>query len=196
MEATTSSSSSPNNNADVDLSSEQQAPAAASWRNDHKRRIILSKQLSMCEEAPRNMAWERRRRQFFDRRKINLTDDDLKELKGCIELGFGFNQKNGQQLCTTIPALDLYFEVTRRKLSSCCPSPVSSPVGTIPSPAAQPAGPLGSPLTTNSAESKWKIFSPGDDPQQVKTRLRHWAQAVACSVMQSPSTEKENEMER
>ncbi|GFQ08542.1 hypothetical protein PHJA_002998200 [Phtheirospermum japonicum] len=152
----------------------------------------------MCE-APRNIAWERRRRQFFDRRKINLTDDDLKELKGCIELGFGFNQKNGQQLCTTIPALDLYFEVTRRKLSSCSPdssSPVSSTgsTGTIPSPGAQPA-PLGSPLS-DSADSKWKIFSPGDDPQQVKTKLRHWAQAVACSVMQSPSTEKENEMER
>lgn len=25
----------------------------------------------------------------------------------------------------------------------------------------------------------------GDSPQQVKTRLRHWAQAVACSVIQS-----------
>ena len=24
----------------------------------------------------------------------------------------------------------------------------------------------------------------GDNPQQVKTRLRHWAQAVACSVIQ------------
>lgn len=25
----------------------------------------------------------------------------------------------------------------------------------------------------------------GDDPAHVKTKLRHWAQAVACSVMQS-----------
>lgn len=25
----------------------------------------------------------------------------------------------------------------------------------------------------------------GDNPQQVKQRLRHWAQAVACSLMQS-----------
>jgi hypothetical protein len=30
-----------------------------------------------------------------------------------------------------------------------------------------------------------KILCPGDDPQQMKQRLRHWAQAVACSVMQS-----------
>lgn len=25
----------------------------------------------------------------------------------------------------------------------------------------------------------------GDDPEHVKTKLRHWAQAVACSLMQS-----------
>lgn len=25
----------------------------------------------------------------------------------------------------------------------------------------------------------------GEDPKQVKAKLRHWAQAVACSVMQS-----------
>lgn len=29
------------------------------------------------------------------------------------------------------------------------------------------------------------FFFAGDDPQQMKQRLRHWAQAVACSVMQS-----------
>jgi len=27
----------------------------------------------------------------------------------------------------------------------------------------------------------------GDDPALIKTKLRHWAQAVACSVMQSHS---------
>lgn len=43
----------------------------------------------------------------------------------------------------------------------------------------------------------------GDDPQQVKTKLRHWAQAVACSVLQSPLrggvadlTENEKELDR
>jgi hypothetical protein len=30
----------------------------------------------------------------------------------------------------------------------------------------------------------WRIASPGDNPQHVKTRLRHWAQAVACSIRQ------------
>jgi len=31
-------------------------------------------------------------------------------------------------------------------------------------------------------DEKWYA---GDDPEHVKTKLRHWAQAVACSVMQS-----------
>lgn len=34
----------------------------------------------------------------------------------------------------------------------------------------------------------WRVYCivcAGDDPADVKTKLRHWAQAVACSVMQS-----------
>ncbi|CAA0816758.1 Protein of unknown function (DUF1685 [Striga hermonthica] len=104
----------------------------------------------------------------------DLTDEDLSELKGCIELGFGFNEENGQRLCTTIPALDLYFAVNRQFSTSPVLSPnsngSSSNVG-------------GSPMS--DSESNWKICSPGDDPEHVKTKLRHWAQAVACSVRQS-----------
>ncbi|MBA0783234.1 hypothetical protein Gotri_000985 [Gossypium trilobum] len=112
-------------------------------------------------ETSRDIAWERRRRQILRQERgkngiaegngNGLTDEDLHELKGCIELGFGFNEEEGQQLCNTLPALDLYFAVNRQ-LS---PSPVSTP------------------------------HSRREDPQQVKTKLRHWAQAVACSVMQS-----------
>ncbi|XP_015582167.2 uncharacterized protein LOC8269080 isoform X2 [Ricinus communis] len=150
------------------------------WKN--KKR--LSKQLSMCETR-RDIAWERRRRQILNQERrrngINvvdsddLTDEDLHELKGCIELGFGFNEEEGQQLCSTLPALDLYFAVNRQ-LS---PSPVSTP-GSTASLGARSSS-FGSPMF----ESDWKICSPRDDPQQVKTKLRHWAQAVACSVMQS-----------
>nr|KYP74481.1 hypothetical protein KK1_007164 [Cajanus cajan] len=144
------------------------------WRN----RKRLSKQLSMCEK-PRDIAWERRRMQ--ERRRSStvcddLTDEDLNELKGCIELGFGFNEEDGQRLCNTLPALDLYFAVNRR-LS---PSPVSTP---------QSASSLGGRSSSfgspRSDSDSWKICSPGDDPEHVKTKLRHWAQAVACSVMQS-----------
>ncbi|KAK8712704.1 hypothetical protein V6N13_147934 [Hibiscus sabdariffa] len=56
----------------------------------------LSKQLSLVETS-RDIAWERRRRQILHQERgkngmsdNGLTDKDLHELKGCIELGFGF----------------------------------------------------------------------------------------------------------
>ncbi|CAA3005628.1 Hypothetical predicted protein [Olea europaea subsp. europaea] len=60
-------------------------------------------------------------------------------------------------------------------------SPVLSPNSTESAPA------LGGRSTSFESDSSdsWKICSPGDDPQHVKTKLRHWAQAVACSVRQS-----------
>ncbi|KAL1536037.1 hypothetical protein AAHA92_28748 [Salvia divinorum] len=159
----------------------------------------LTKQLSM-REVPRNIAWERRRRQVQqqDRRtsEEDLTDEDLNELKACIELGFGFNAEEGQRLCTTIPALDLYFAVNRQFLTSPLASPISTglPRQSIGSPSPAPVPPAPTPPATLSLRScsftgdsdSWKILNKGDDPQQVKTKLRHWAQAVACSVMQSP----------
>ncbi|MBA0832952.1 hypothetical protein Goarm_017301 [Gossypium armourianum] len=128
----------------------------------------------------------RRRRQILrqERRKNGiiengLTDEDLHELKGCIELGFGFNEEEGQKLTSTLPALDLYFAVNRQ-LS---PSPVSTPHSRGSSLSlGDRSSSFGSPTST---ESDWKIYSPGEDPQLVKTKLRHWAQAVACSVLQS-----------
>ncbi|XP_073045418.1 uncharacterized protein [Primulina eburnea] len=158
------------------------------WRT--KKR--LSKQLSMCE-TPRDMAWERRRLQFLcqERRRngVNddvITDEDMNELKGCIELGFGFNEEDGQRLCPTIPALDLYFAVSRQFSSSPISSPASSSGSTSSSTSlGVRSSSFGSP--TSDSDS-WKICSPGDDPQQVKTKLRHWAQAVACSLMQSSSS--------
>ncbi|XP_058201765.1 uncharacterized protein LOC131316423 [Rhododendron vialii] len=180
------------------------------WRpNNHRKR--LSKQLSMCE-TPRDIAWERRRRQIIRQERMKkhhqaemsmmidsgdqdiLTDDDLNELKGCIELGFGFNeldQDGKRQLCHTLPALDLYFAVNRQV------SPVSTPTPTNSSNRLSLGGDQSSSRSLGSRSSSfdspgsdfdnssWKICSPGDNPQQVKTKLRHWAQAVACSVMQS-----------
>ncbi|KAL0364785.1 UNVERIFIED_CONTAM: hypothetical protein Sangu_0576100 [Sesamum angustifolium] len=187
-----------------------------SWWSNPKTKRKLSKQLSTYE-VPRNVAWERRRRQILqqERRKnsiaiqeaadddhLTLTDEDLKELKGCIELGFGFNEEEGRRLCPTLPALDLYFAVNRQFLTS----PIASPASTGParSPAASsacsPGGrySCGSPSPTSDPDT-WKIVSPGDDPQHAKKKLRHWAQAVACSVRQSALrgemdlTEKERE---
>ncbi|KAJ4961480.1 hypothetical protein NE237_021390 [Protea cynaroides] len=161
-----------------------------------KSKKRLSKQLSMCEK-PRDAAWEKRRYQILRRNKgfeesdagiIGLTDEDLCELKGSIELGFGFNEEDGQSLCNTLPALDLYFAVNRRLSSASCspldnagykhrgysPSPVSTPMGSAKSPSSSSGSP-------RSESDSWKICNPGDKPQHVKTKLRHWAQAVACS---------------
>ncbi|URE15623.1 hypothetical protein MUK42_11830 [Musa troglodytarum] len=104
----------------------------------------------------------------------SLTDEDLDELRGSIELGFGFSEEEGgHDLRHTLPALDLYFAVNRQlsdpKLRF-SPSPASTPTSTS-SPSTM-CGPL-SPR------------SPGDNPQHVKARLRHWAQAVACALRQS-----------
>ena len=176
------------------LSSSSSSPSCVSetedlppfWRS-HKR------SMSVQNEVPRNRAWERRRRQFLlqEQRKNDddLTDEDLKELKGCIELGFGFNAEDGQRLCTTIPALDLYFAVNRQFLTSPIPSPSSggaaTPAAVQPPTPASPGSCFFDRSPMSDSDSR-KILSPGADPQQMKTKLRHWAQAVACSVMQSP----------
>ncbi|GFP79151.1 hypothetical protein PHJA_000058600 [Phtheirospermum japonicum] len=184
-----SSLSSISDNENEELQRLENAPPF--WRNPKTNKKKLSKQLSMCE-IPRDMAWERRRRQFLcqERRSNNsegdiiaLTDEDLNELKGCIDLGFGFNEEDGQRLCPTIPALDLYFAVNRQFSTS----PISSPnsngsSSNICNIGGRSASFGGSPMSDSDS---WKICSPGDDPEHVKTKLRHWAQAVACSVRQS-----------
>lgn len=140
----------------------QRMPLAPTlWKN--KKR--LSKQLSMCE-TPRDIAWERRRRQILrqERKKSNdmndsdqyLTDEDLHELKGCIELGFGFNEEEGQQLTSTLPALDLYFAVNRQ-LSI---SPVSTPQSGRHSTSSL-GGRSSSFDSPRSDSDSWKICSPG-----------------------------------
>ncbi|OIW20886.1 hypothetical protein TanjilG_24964 [Lupinus angustifolius] len=146
-----------------------------------KKGNMLTKQASMCE-TPRDIAWERRRKRRIHQKQEqrilhdysgHLTNEDWNELKGCIELGFGFNEEDGQTLCNTLPALDLYFAVNR----NLSPSPVSTPHS------GGSASSFGSPTTPDS--DSWKICTPGDDPEHVKTKLRHWVQAVTCSVMQS-----------
>ncbi|KAL1531529.1 hypothetical protein AAHA92_31657 [Salvia divinorum] len=180
------SSSPPSSDESEELQRLEHAPPF--WRSRSPKRR-LSKQLSMCE-LPRDIAWERRRRQFVqqDRRRNgivkesgDLTDADLHELKGCIELGFGFDEENGQRLCTTLPALDLYFAVNRQFVTSPLSSPASN--ASAPTPGSDGLGTRSS--SCGSDSDSWKICSPGDDPQHVKTKLRHWALAVACSVKQS-----------
>ncbi|KAM0842677.1 hypothetical protein ACQ4PT_058208 [Festuca glaucescens] len=177
-------------------------PAAAG--NNKKR--MLSKQLSM-KETTREVKWEKRRRQIQRQRSSmgmydadceasasmhaignGVTDEDLDELKGSMELGFGFNEENGgQNLCDTLPALDLYFAVNRQlsepKMRVCSRSLPSLSMAT--SSSSTQSSPGGSPMAQHSLLDSLKISSPGDNPQLIKTRLRQWAQVVACSVKHS-----------
>lgn len=97
--------------------------------------------------------------------KGRLTDADLDELRGSMELGFGFDEeKGGQNLCDTLPALDLYFAVNRhlsepkmRWSTSSAPSrsatSSSSNLCGTPSP--------GSPNAQSNLMDPWKICTPG-----------------------------------
>lgn len=95
-------------------------------------------------------------------RTKSLTDDDLDELKGCLDLGFGFSYEEIPELCNTLPALELCYSM----------SPPLHPHDKESS----------SSSSSSSVLSNWKISSPGDHPDDVKARLKYWAQAVACTV--------------
>ncbi|XVE87131.1 hypothetical protein DITRI_Ditri18aG0091600 [Diplodiscus trichospermus] len=136
--------------------------------------LPLYKQRSWSPDIFRDEAWLRRRGNSKNRRSKSVTDEDLDELKACIELGFGFDSPDvDQRLSDTLPALGLYYAVNKNyndTVSKSASSPsVASDCDSIPSP-------IGSPRA---------IFGPSDNPQTVKTRLRQWAQVVACSVRQS-----------
>ncbi|XP_073007604.1 uncharacterized protein [Typha latifolia] len=91
-------------------------------------------------------------------RTKSLTDDDLEDLKGCLDLGFGgFSYDEIPELCNTLPALELCYSMSQR---------FSDETETSSSPSV----------------ANWRISSPGDNPEEVKARLKYWAQAVACTV--------------
>ncbi|MQM15230.1 hypothetical protein Taro_048172 [Colocasia esculenta] len=112
-------------------------------------------------------------------RTKSLTDDDLEELKGCLDLGFGFSYEEIPELCTTLPALELCYSMNQRFLLDEQQQQLQLPSGT-------PVGPREGGVEHGPGASNpianWKFSSPGDDPEEVKARLKYWAQAVACTV--------------
>ncbi|KAH7681319.1 hypothetical protein IHE45_05G050500 [Dioscorea alata] len=106
-------------------------------------------------------------------RTKSLTDEDLEELKGCLDLGFGFNYDEIPELCSTLPALELCYSMSQRFLDEQHQVKVVE----------EASGEVVECSLANSAPiANWKISSPGDDPDEVKARLKYWAQAVACTV--------------
>ncbi|KAM0904266.1 hypothetical protein ACQ4PT_018146 [Festuca glaucescens] len=151
----------------------------------------LQKQNSWSPDIERDEAWERRRRGLMRwapsssslSRAQSVTDDDLDELRGCLDLGFGFEPaaagcaacgEGRTRLVETLPALDLYYAVAVKGgggatgtegCAAACTCGASSE-------ASEPS-PIGSPLS---------ILSPDDPPETVKMRLKQWAQVVALSL--------------
>ncbi|GMY11767.1 hypothetical protein FCV25MIE_07006 [Fagus crenata] len=146
----------------------------------------LYKQHSWSPDAYRDEAWLRRKGNCKNRRTKSVTDEDVDELKGCIELGFGFELDSpdhvvDQRLSDTLPALGLYYAVNKHynDTVSNSKSTLTSSSSTASVSDSDTPSPLGSPHN---------LLGPhGDNPQTMKARLRQWAQVVACSVRQSSS---------
>ncbi|GLU13566.1 hypothetical protein SLE2022_301950 [Rubroshorea leprosula] len=134
----------------------------------------LYKQRSWSPDIFRDEAWLRRKGNSKNRRSKSVTDEDLDELKACIELGFGFDSPKAdrdQRLSDTLPALGLFYAVNKQYNDAVSKS--TSSLSTVSD--GETPSPMGSPPA---------IFGPADNPQTMKTRLRQWAQVVACSVRQ------------
>ncbi|KAG6663927.1 uncharacterized protein LOC122300183 [Carya illinoinensis] len=104
-------------------------------------------------------------------RTKSLTDDDLDELKGCLDLGFGFSYDEIPELCNTLPALELCYSMSQKFMDEQQKLPENADAA-----ARDSFSSVASPI------ANWRISSPGDHPEDVKARLKFWAQAVACTV--------------
>lgn len=110
----------------------------------------LYKQKSWSPDSYRDEAWQRRKGKHGlrrNRRSKSVTDEDVEELKACIELGFGFDSPEmDQRLSDTFPAYGLYYAVNKHYndvVLSKAP-PLSSPISSTISDCNTPS-PLGSP---------------------------------------------------
>ncbi|CAH2058215.1 unnamed protein product [Thlaspi arvense] len=84
------------------------------------------------------------------KRTKSLTDDDLEELKGCVDLGFGFNYEEIPELCNTLPALELCYSMSQKFMDH-DHHHHTSPEKKSPVMLESPVSPIAS----------WKISSPG-----------------------------------
>jgi len=83
-------------------------------------------------------------------RAKSLTDEDLEELKGCLDLGFGFSYDEIPELCNTLPALELCYSMSQKFLDDQQKSPECT--STVTDSSSPPLGP----------KANWKISSPGE----------------------------------
>lgn len=155
--------------------SEEESPVSIPDPNPNPKRAKRKKKKTIWrraeEETGLEEAWPRRSRpgggvtlegyvEGADRgpdgadgvgRTRSLTDDDLEELKGCLDLGFGFSYEEIPELCGTLPALELCYSMTRSLEAAGEPSVTAEPCATPP-------------------VANWKISSPGKMPSLLLVR--------------------------
>lgn len=123
----------------------------------------LYKQHSWSPDAYREEAWIRRKGNSKNRRSKSVTEEDLDELKACIELGFGFDGSSSpevdQRLSDTLPALGLYFAVNKQYNDTVSKSTTPTPSSSTASECDSTPSPLGSPHTLFGPGTYLYIFS-------------------------------------
>ncbi|XP_071702917.1 uncharacterized protein [Rutidosis leptorrhynchoides] len=144
----------------------------------------LYKHKSWSPDILRDEEWvKRKNKQLHGRQNKSVTDEDIDELKACIELGFGFNESN-DRLSNTLPALGLYYAVNKHYNHTISKSSsVSSSSSSL----------ISDSDLSAAVDSPQTIFDRGDDAQTMKMRLKQWAQVVAVSLRQSSSRVHETE---
>ncbi|CAI0557301.1 unnamed protein product [Linum tenue] len=149
-------------------------PELAAPSHGQRQRPHLRKILSWSPETGREEVWRRRKgnhnQKSASRSRLgrSVTDEDLDELKACIELGFGFEPDSPDldpRLSDALPALGFYCAVNRQYNEII--------------------------LSRTSSDSSISVGS-GEDAETVKTRLRQWARVVACSVKQLAGSQQIN----
>uniref|UniRef100_A0A8R7V637 Uncharacterized protein n=1 Tax=Triticum urartu TaxID=4572 RepID=A0A8R7V637_TRIUA len=95
-------------------------------------------------------------------RARSLADDDLAELKGCADLGFGFSYDEIPELRGTFPALELCYSMSQWFLDQ-PQAPQEQETAAMPT----------SMTTTSMPIANWKISSLGDNTEELKARLKY-----------------------
>ncbi|CAI0447206.1 unnamed protein product, partial [Linum tenue] len=168
------------------LSISQPDLAALPVPEPQRPRPHLRKILSWSPETGREEVWRRRKgnhHQESRRSRLHrsVTDEDLDELKACIELGFGFEPDSPDldpRLSDALPALGFYCAVNKQynEILSRTSSDAS----------------ISSDGSASSAVVDPGWVGLGEDPETVKTRLRQWARVVACWVKQLAGSQQSN----
>ncbi|PWA78364.1 hypothetical protein CTI12_AA212920 [Artemisia annua] len=149
-----------------------------------KRDSIQFTTRSLSRDIDRDKEWEelknKQTRRNLHRRcmsldsisKFDVTDDDIKELKGVFELGFGLDMKNEMhpKLKRAFPALEMYVAMNGQ-FNNGEKSRSSS-------------------LTSDSLLNMRFMIDPKEGPKKVKLKLKRWAQVVICAAHEASKSKQ------